>query len=384
MTASTAGTADPSGDEVAGGTAPRRATHRAVAVLALVAVAALIPLLGPRTALTGTGEAAAPGADGIALLRSVLFAALCVPVGEVFASALARRVPGASTMAAPRSWAAYAAAAGFVVALGLASVVATGNLLPHHLSDIDIGGLYRTRDGRLALVETDAFAAAWLCARSHRPAARVWPPAVVAVAEALRAHPPAEHDALLGSGLTLVHLTCAALWAGGLLHILRLLHGRRTATGAVTGTRETDPTGLTTTATAVGTTAATAAAAAATGPGTAAGGGRAGAALLGLYARVAAVLFATVTATGVWSALRRMPPGTVLDQLTSTAYGRALLAKVLLVAAVAVLALAARLRLRRAADPLGARSPARAEIVALGAVVAVSGLLTALPLPIRW
>lgn len=79
-----------------------------------------------------------------------------------------------------------------------------------------------------------------------------------------------------------------------------------------------------------------------------------------------------------------MPPGTVLDQLTATSYGRTLLAKLVLVAAVAVLALLARLRLRRAADRLSACVPARAEVVALGLVVAVSGLLTALPLPIRW
>jgi hypothetical protein len=49
-----------------------------------------------------------------------------------------------------------------------------------------------------------------------------------------------------------------------------------------------------------------------------------------------------------------------------------------------VLALIARGRLRRSADPLTACAPARAEVVALGTVVAVSGLLTALPLPIRW
>jgi hypothetical protein len=57
---------------------------------------------------------------------------------------------------------------------------------------------------------------------------------------------------------------------------------------------------------------------------------------------------------------------------------------VIRVAAVALLAVWARLRLRRAADPLTACAPARAEVVALGVVVVVSGLLTALPLPIRW
>ncbi|MEU0203783.1 MULTISPECIES: CopD family protein [unclassified Streptomyces] len=318
---------------------------RPVAVLLLVALAALIPLLGPSTALHGTGEARAPGAGGIALLRTVLFAALCIPVGELFVNRLARSVPGAETgpWGVPRSWSPCAAAAGFLAALGLASVVATGNLVPDGLSDVDVGGLYASRDGKLALLEVNAFLLAWLCAVSRRPAAQLWPLAAVIVAEALRAHPTTEHTPLTGSGLTLVHLTCAALWAGGLLHALRTLRlwrGRQAA--------------------------------------------EAGAALLGRYARVAAVLLAAITATGVWSSLRRMPPETVLEQLTATAYGRALLAKVLLVAAVAALALWARRRLRRAADPLTAYVPARAEVVVLGLVVAVSGLLTALPVPIRW
>ncbi|MFJ3310187.1 CopD family protein [Streptomyces sp. NPDC086549] len=316
---------------------------RAGAVLALVALAALISLLGPSAALDGTGEAAAPGVGGIALLRTALFAALCVPVGELFVDRLARRLPGAPPDT-PRSWSAYAAAAGLVAALGLASVVATGNLVPHSLSQIDVGGLYGSRDGALALVEVNAFFVAGLCALSRRPALQVWPLAAVVLAEALRAHPTTEHGPLVGSGLTLVHLTCAALWAGALLRVLRTLRlwrGRGDEAGA-------------------------------------------GAALLGLYARVAAVLLAAITATGVWSALRRMPADTVLHQLTTTAYGRALFAKVILVAAVALLALWARIRLGRAPDPLSAHVPARAEVVVLGVVVAVSGLLTALPLPIRW
>ncbi|MDT0389825.1 CopD family protein [Streptomyces dubilierae] len=325
----------------AAGTTGRGGAGRAVAVLVLVALAALIPLLGPSAALHDTGEAEAPGAGGIALLRTVLFAALCVPVGEVFVNRLARWVPG--TPAAPpdalRSWSPWAAAAGFLAALGLASVVATGNLVPGGLADIDVGGLYASRDGKLALLEVNAFLVAGLCAVSRRPATQVLPLAAVIVAEALRAHPTTEHGPLTGSGLTLVHLTCAALWVGGLLHALRVLRLRR------------DP---------------------------------AGAALLGLYARVAAVLLAAITATGVCSSLRRMPPGTILEQLTETAYGRVLLAKVLLVAAVAVLALWARRRLHRAADPLTACTPARAEVAVLGLVVAVSGLLTALPVPIRW
>ncbi|QCD55089.1 CopD family protein [Streptomyces hawaiiensis] len=339
LTRSTPGVPDPRGP------VRRAGAGRAVAVLVLVALAALIPLLGPSAALHGTGEAETPGAGGIALLRTVLFAALCIPVGELFVNRLARSLPGAETdtgagrPAGPRSWSFFAAAAGFVAALGLASVVATGNLVPDDVADIDVGGLYASRDGKLALLEVNAFLLAGLCAASRRPVRQVWPLAAVVVAEALRAHPTTEHSPLTGSGLTLVHLTCAALWAGGLLHALRTLRlWPRTA----------------------------------------------GAALLGLYARVAVVLLAAVTATGACSSLRRMPPETVLEQLTGTAYGRALLAKVLLVAVVAALAVWARRRLRRAADPLTACAPARAEVAALGLAVAASGLLTALPVPIRW
>ncbi|MER6133263.1 CopD family protein [Streptomyces sp. NPDC001815] len=335
----------PTADTGGGAGAPRvsaASVQRSVTVLALVALAALIPLLGPSVALRGTGEAAAPGAGGIALLRAVLFAAVCVPAGELFVSHLARRVPGAPREDAPRSWAPAAAAAGCVAALGLASVVATGNLVPRSVSDMDIGGLYQSRDGALALLEVNAFVVAGLCALSRRPATQVWPLAAVAVAEALRAHPVTELSPLVGSGLTLVHVICAALWTGGLLYVLRtLMRWRHTAPAE-------------------------------------------GAALLGLYARVAAVLLAAITATGVCSTLRRMPPGTVLEQLTTTAYGRTLVAKVLLVVVVAVLALWARHRLRRAADPLTAHSPARAEVVVLGLVVAVSAVLTAVPVPIRW
>ncbi|MEV4785438.1 CopD family protein [Streptomyces tuirus] len=318
---------------------------RAVAVLVLVALAASIPLLGPSAALHGTGEAEVPGAGGMALLRTVLFAALCIPVGELFVNRLARSLPGpqAGSLVLPRSWSPFAAAAGFVAALGLAALVATGNLVPDEMADIDVGGLHASRDGKLALLEVNAFLVAGLCAVSRRPGTQVWPLAAVVVAEALRAHPTTEHSPLTGSGLTLVHLTCAALWAGGLLHALRVLRLR-------SGRDDTS----------------------------------AGAALLGLYARVAVVLLAAITATGVCSSLRRMPPETVLEQLTGTAYGRALLAKVLLVVVVAALAVWARRRLRRAADPLTACAPARAEVAALGLAVAASGLLTVLPVPIRW
>ncbi|WP_329408505.1 CopD family protein [Streptomyces sp. NBC_00704] len=303
--------------------APRTGPGRAVALLVLVGIGALIPLLGPSVAVHGTGQSAASDSGAVALLRAALFAALSVQVGELFTAVLARRVPNAPHER-PSGWAPFAAVVGF------AAAAAAGELAPHG---------HGSRTGVLALVEAIAFAVAGLCALSGRPNRQAWPLAAVILAEALRAHPPTEHTPLVGSGLTLVHLTCSALWAGGLLTVLRTL-------------RRWD-------------------------------GAAAGAALLGLYARVAAVLFAAVTATGLLSSLRRMPAGSVLGLLTSTAYGRVLLAKVLVVGAVALLALWARTRLRQSPDPLAACSPARVELVALGAVVAVSGLLTALPLPVK-
>ncbi|WP_405966988.1 CopD family protein [Streptomyces sp. NBC_00015] len=301
----------------------RTGPGRAVALLVLVGLAALIPLFGPSVAAHGTGETSTTDSGVVALLRVLLFAALCVQVGELFAAGLTRWVPGAPP-GRPVGWAPYAAVVGFSAA------ATAGELAPHG---------HGSRGGVLALLEAVAFAVAGLCALTRRPNRQAWPLAAVILAEALRAHPPTESTPLIGSGLTVVHLTCSALWAGGLLNVLRTLRGW--------------------------------------------GDTEASAALLGLYARVAAVLFAGVTTTGLFSSLRRMPSEAVLDQLTTTAYGRVLLAKVLVVGAVALLALWARTRLRRSPDPLAACSPARVEIVALGVVVAVSGLLTALPLPIK-
>ncbi|MGX2997980.1 CopD family protein [Streptomyces sp. JNUCC 64] len=328
---------------------------RTVAVLVLLLLAGLIPLLGPSLALDGTGEDPAPGVPGIGLLRTVLFAALAVQAGEVLGGRLTRRVPEVPVTGPPPPWSGYAALAGTVAALGLASVVATGNLVPSRPADMDLGGLYQTRDGALALIEVNAFIAAGLLYRSRSAALRVLPLAAVVVAEALRAHPVTEQQPLVGSALTLVHLTCASLWVGGLLYAVRA--GWRW--------RSVSP--------------------------------LAGSALLGAYARVAAGMLAGVTATGVVSTLRRMPPDTLLDQLRTTSYGRVLAAKLLLVVVVVGLAAMARARLRRAArrrgrhgrrarpaDPLAAYAPARVEVALLALVVAVSALLTAVPVPIRW
>ncbi|MFD4988271.1 CopD family protein [Streptomyces sp. NPDC058374] len=315
---------------------------RALAVVGLLTLAALVPLLGPGLALEGTGEAVAPAARPVGVLRTVLLAALCVQAGELWVARMIPAVPGAPAGLVPRAWSAAAAGCGLVAAVALSAIVANGNIPPRNWTELRFGELYGTGDGVLALLEINALAAAWLLALSRRPGFAALPLAVLVVAEAVRAHPEIETP-LLGSALTLVHLTCGALWAGGLLHVLRVLrlwqgHGLR-APGVV---------------------------------------------LLARYARAAAWLFAAVTVTGTLSTLRRMPPDTVLEQLGTTGYGRTLLAKLLLLAVVAVLALRARRRAVAAGDPGAAFVPGRAEVAVLGLVVAVSALLTALPVPIRW
>lgn len=323
----------------------RAGMARAIAVLVLVAAALLIPLLGPSAALDGTGEGTAPGSGAVTLLRTVLFVALSLHVGELFVRLLTRRVkatPGPNAPESPRSWATASSAVGFLAALGLALIVANGNAVPSQLSDLDMGGLYGTTDGTLALAEVNGFMLAALCAMGRRPSWAALPLGVVIVAEALRAHPEV-HSPLFGSALTLAHLTCAALWTGGLIHVLRYLRSWRESAPAARPV------------------------------------------LLGLYARIALVLFGVLTVTGILSTLRRLP----LEGVLTTAYGRVLVAKLLLVVAVAVLALIARNRMRGVrgaggtdAATTSALLPARVEVVVLLVVVAVSALLTAVPLPV--
>nr|WP_240929805.1 CopD family protein [Streptomyces coryli] len=309
--------------------------------LVLVIAAGLVPLLGPAVALRGTSDASAPAAGLVTALRGVVFAALSVQAGEVYVRWLGRRIPGLPGVS--RGWSFYAAGVGAAAAAGLVAVMNSADLVTRHTGDgIAASGVYGTRDGMLALLEVNAFVAAGLCARSRRPGTQAIPLAVIVFAEALRAHSPYEDWPLLGSGLTLVHLTCAALWAGGLLAVLRRLRRWRTTAPA------------------------------------------AGAALLARYARLASLLLAGVTATGIVSSLRRIPPHWIELQLLTTAYGRVLIAKLLVVAAVCALALLARRRLRRSPDPLSATEPAHAELAALAVVVALSALLTAVPLPINW
>ncbi|RNF77682.1 copper resistance protein CopC [Streptomyces botrytidirepellens] len=279
--------------------------------------------VGPRTiALTSGQTTAAKDATPTAVLRWLLFAALALLLGELAADRLAARTAEAPEHR-PRRWGLAAALVGCAAAGGLTVLLTQGGSL---------ASVTDTRPGVLSLMEIVGFALAATALLLKRRNWAVLPLAGVLAAEALRAHPQAEH-AIAGPLLTLVHLTAAALWAGTLFHVLR--------TGVVW---RTEPAAART--------------------------------LFLPYARLAAWLFGAVAVTGLVSALLLVP----LDDIVTTSYGQVLLAKFLLVLVVGVLALAARRRLRssKTGSP---RRPAGAETVTLAVVFALSATLTVLAVP---
>ncbi|MFJ7997697.1 CopD family protein [Streptomyces sp. NPDC096310] len=294
--------------------------------------AVVVAVLGVSVAARGTGELRIPGAGATTVLRAAVFAALAVHLGELAGTRLARTGPartGAASMGAvrtgagPRRWAVAASLVG-------AGASAGQILLLAQVSGLDLATVYGTSDGRFLLVMANGFLLAAGCATLTRPALALAPLAAVIGAEALRAHPE-PYTPTLGIALTVVHLTAASLWTGGLLYVLRAMRLRR---GDPAGARE----------------------------------------LLARYARHAGRLLAALAATGTLSTLRRLP----VDVVLTSAYGRVLIAKLVLVAVVCALALAARIRLRRGGD---AGRPARAELAVLALVVLVSAVLTVVPDP---
>ncbi|RPK57817.1 Copper resistance protein D [Streptomyces sp. ADI96-02] len=315
----------PLADPAATTAAPSYRSWRAAAVVcAGGALALLTALAGPGLLAHGTGELRIPGAGLTALLRTVLYAALAVHLGELLAPGLIRPVPGRPG-AAVRAWAVPAALAGAAAAAGQIVHLAV-------VSDLALTETYATREGGLLLLIANGLVIAAGCAAGRRPALAIVPLAAVVGAEALRAHPEA-YTPEIGAALTVVHLIAASLWTGGLLHVLRTMWLWR--------------------------------------------GHPAARALLGRYARLALWLYAALAATGTASTLRRLP----LDAVFTSAYGRALLVKLALMAVVSALAVAARRRMLRDTDPAAAHRLARREQAVLGAVVVASAILTATPDP---
>lgn len=273
----------------------------------------VVALLGAGLAETGTGELRIPAAGTTTLLRLLVLTGLAVHLGELVGRPLAGEGPR------PRAWSAPAALLAAAASAGLLLLFAA-------VSGLRPSVVYGLREGRLVLVTANAFVLAALCAASRRPGLAALPLAVAVGAEAMRAHPET-YQPLVGTTLTLVHLTAASLWAGTLLYVLRTMRLR--------------------------------------------GGGRE---VLVRYARMAAWAYAALAVTGTVSTLRKLP----LDAVLSTAYGRVLLVKLVLFGGASLLALAARGRMLSGGN---AQAPARVEVSVLAAIVVVSALLTVVPNP---
>ncbi|MBO8202514.1 CopD family protein [Streptomyces smyrnaeus] len=307
-----------------------------------VLVLAAVALTGTDLATDSTDDLRIPGGGTTTLLRSVLLAALCVQLGEVagrrLARDVARKLPGtpADGPRQPPEWAAGAALAGMLAALGLASMAAAGDgSLAAGLPEL--GEIYATRSGLLAFLQANGFLLAALCVFLGRPVWAAAPLVGVIVGEALRAHPEPDSPAI-GVGLTLVHLTSTVLWTGGLVQVLRTMRSWHGEPGAAR-------------------------------------------ALLAAYARRAFWLFAALCATGTASTLRKLPS---LGAVTSSAWGRTLLVKLAVVAAVALCAVLARrvlTRDRARTTYTQVLRPTAWELAALGAVLVLSALLTVAPVP---
>ncbi|MER5768315.1 CopD family protein [Streptomyces sp. NPDC001985] len=299
--------------------AARRSARRTAAlVLTSGLIALLAALFGGDLAARGTGELKVPAAGATTVLRTAVLAALAVHLGELAGARLAP--PGAL----PRGWSLYAALAGAAGSAGQIAVLA-------EVSAIDMTTAYGTRDGRLLLITANGFLAAAGCAALRRPGLALLPLTAVVAAESVRAHPE-QYTPEIGTALTAVHLPAASLWAGGLLYALRLMWLHRADRPAAL-------------------------------------------AALARYARPAAWLLAALALTGTASTLRKLPADVVL----TSAYGRVLIVKLLLVALACALALAARRRMLRGRPD--ARNPARAELAVLAVIVAVSAVMTVVPDP---
>lgn len=226
------------------------------------------------------------------VLRGLLFLGLSLALGGAYAARRAARatggLPGVPPLVAVGSLVGLVGAAGLLLALGPLSALPAQATQPGA--------------GRLIALEVLMLLLAVATARPARALAVTALLGVVGL-EAFRAH-PREAAGALGAVALGVHLLAGALWLGGLVHTLRLARhwrSRRLAARVAAAT----------------------------------------------YARTALLLFLLVSATGTADALLLLPDAA---DWTGTAYGRVLLVKLALFAAVAGTAVLARRRLSSTGD----------------------------------
>jgi copper transport protein len=260
-----------------------------------------------------------------AVARWLLFAGLSVALGGLAGRGLARQYKGTFPVPLPAPWALRGSLLGAAASAWLALIAAGPAHLPR---------LFATTAGAIAAVELALFLIAAVLLRLRQPNLSVLPLLGVVAAEGVRAHPESVIP-VVGALITYCHLLPAAIWAGMLLYVLRAAMAWRYHPAEMRS-------------------------------------------LVRLYATAAAWLFTILVITGVISALVLVP----LRSLLTTTYGLVLILKAVLVAVAACLAVAGRVWLRRRPDAgAGPALATRLECGTIAAVLAVTGLLTALTPP---
>lgn len=287
----------------------------------------------------GAATAGTEGATATTAFRWLLFAGLALSLGGLVGARLVRRAAPGPEVLQPSPWLMAGSLAGVVAALGTALLIFGGGSVVEGLGRFSVRELAGSTPGRIVVAEVLAFAAAAALFHARKRAAAALVLLMVPAAEGLRAHPQAA-DSGIGAVVTAVHLIAVAVWLGALMHVLRVAGTWRRHGVSATG-------------------------------------------LVSAYARMAQWLFLAVVLTGSLAVLVLIAPGELTSTLLDTTYGRWLLAKLAAVGAVTALAVWARAYLRRRADRPQPSRAAAAEIGVLGAVLAVSALLTALTPPVQ-
>jgi copper transport protein len=249
---------------------------------------------------------------------------------------LARKDTPAAPSPLPAPWALRGSLIGFAATAALLVTALAGPGVAAILARPPVAGLGPGATSEIAAAELACFALAALLLRLRQAGWSVLPLLGVVLAEGIRAHPEGLIP-VAGALLTYCHLLPAVLWVGMLVYTTRAGIAWRAHPRFMKG-------------------------------------------LFRLYGTAAAWLFAVVVITGLVSALLLVPVGSLL----TTTYGRFLIAKAALVAVAAGLAVAGRAGLRRPAEP-GSVLPivTRLEIGVLAAVLAATGLLTAMTPPAK-
>jgi copper transport protein len=262
-----------------------------------------------------------------AVARWLLFAGLSVALGGLAGRGLARQYKGNFPAPLPAPWALRGSLLGAAASAWLALIAA---------GLVHLGRLGSTTAGLIAVIEFAAFLLAAGLLRLRQPRGAIMPLLGVVAAEGIRAHPESIIP-VAGALITYCHLLPAAIWAGMLVYVLRVAIAWRYHPDDMRG-------------------------------------------LVRLYAVAAGWLFAILVITGVISALVLVP----LRSLLTTTYGRVLIVKAVLVAVTICLAVAGQVWLRR--RPAAGAGPALAtkiECATIAAILAVTGLLTALTPPAK-